>query len=665
MLSDGGIDGYSLHIMFQLAGCIHIHPNLSDKISHIINGRNSRVSNISKLLWLGWGHTEIAHELSKTQGGCTVLALVAAFSSCDSDFEAAKGLIQLMRVCKCDPASLPSVDALKPTIAYLSPIVRDCGFQAVYNQIRAQCESALLESKWIDTAWIPAGCRGETSEWVQALRLIIQAHESGQHITLCALQRGFWLATFAALVLGMKVKILETSKEWSKPLWECAGATASLTICLKDMEPPSMLTLDTPLEIGAWQELPKRSLPTQFFQDTVTLHVRTLGRDVPHGPVHFSHEFASRLAVMAGFICGRYMLQRDILKDPKYDAQQQRTSFEISDPRQRTLFGPSKAQILIDTADRLSVPIEPFVHGLQSSRTNASAAAAMNIREPSEYGINDVAASIAATVIALGASNWDPQDCELCLLDTKSPSALEKRFRRIGGAKDLDTLREHSSVDLHYMPFLDHLSRLFCDLSTTTQSVSCGPTGELRIIATSSLNMSVYVTFLVDSACGLSPLQLFTVAKGRLSYEGRMRPYVTDLQISPSGALPRYHAEFFERPGLVPSYTNWPPGTSIKPHLAPGPVFLDVDVGLNDSDISISVTVCHRAKENRTQSGSARRCGLSLSHAIAELIKHRLCEPCAHDRDRSFDSHSDQSIVVRTASFGIVPKDETHVVCAL
>src|SRR2546423_4003375 len=112
---------------------------------------------------------------------------------------------------------LPTVDVVKPMIAYLSPFVSDGGFRRVLENItttaKCRCRSAGEQP--------PPGLStiGDVPAWARALHQLVFTASREEEVLLAVGQRGAWLSAFGSYILGMAVQLYLGDLL----LWESAG----------------------------------------------------------------------------------------------------------------------------------------------------------------------------------------------------------------------------------------------------------------------------------------------------------------------------------------------------------------------------------------------------------------------------------------------------------
>ena len=234
-LSDGGVDVYAVWALVQLGKGIPISQHQEAIVSRAMQKRSqTRNGYLAKALSIGWGHNDAAYELSKTRGGCAALLTMNAFGAGNSDFVAAQGLQELMRLQGCEVGYLPSVDVIRNVVSFMTPIMRDSGFHSVFETIRLAVVTQL--AKRLSVPDFEAVSRSLTternapSEWTNACHQLFLTSKLGESILLQTSSRSVWLAAFAVVVLEMECTLLYGTSV----LWGAGGSKGSVTIQITD-----------------------------------------------------------------------------------------------------------------------------------------------------------------------------------------------------------------------------------------------------------------------------------------------------------------------------------------------------------------------------------------------------------------------------------------------
>ncbi|KAK5635038.1 hypothetical protein RRF57_010750 [Xylaria bambusicola] len=197
-LSDGGVDIYAVAASIWLGKQFKVKRALESAIhSHLASCKGIN-GFLEKALHIGWGHPEVAIDMSRTRAGTNAPLLIGALSVGTPYFEAARCLLELLAISGCEPDRLPNVDVLKPMVAYLGPFMADIGFAKVPQHITTTAKHGFIRSQSHSDIPILAG----------AIKQLIVTSERKENIYMIAQQMGAWLAAFASHILGMSVELI-------------------------------------------------------------------------------------------------------------------------------------------------------------------------------------------------------------------------------------------------------------------------------------------------------------------------------------------------------------------------------------------------------------------------------------------------------------------------
>ena len=79
VLSDGGIDFYAVSATVQLAKHIPIQSSQEVAVTRLLAQKTgTRAGFLTKALQIGWGHSDVAVEISKTRAGASAMLTIGA-----------------------------------------------------------------------------------------------------------------------------------------------------------------------------------------------------------------------------------------------------------------------------------------------------------------------------------------------------------------------------------------------------------------------------------------------------------------------------------------------------------------------------------------------------------------------------------------------------------
>lgn len=207
-MSDGGIDFYAVAASMWLGKYVPVQSSLQTTVHAHIQAKSTNVLHgfLAKALSIGWGHSAVPLEMSRTKAGTNALLLIGALSTGCSPYVAAQCLSEVLTICGLESDKAPTVDVLKPLIIYLAPFVQDMGFSKVLEHITTAVSRQTHDLSTHVTGNLNAV--GEAPVLAAAIKQLVFTSERGESIYLITRQRGSWLATFANHILGMEVEIL-------------------------------------------------------------------------------------------------------------------------------------------------------------------------------------------------------------------------------------------------------------------------------------------------------------------------------------------------------------------------------------------------------------------------------------------------------------------------
>lgn len=205
-LSDGGVDFYSVAASIWLGKQIPVRPSLESTVHSHIASRGGIQSVLSKALSIGWGHSGLAVEMTRTRAGTSALLLVGALATGSSHFAAAQCLAELLAIGGCEPDKLPNVDVLRRMIAYLAPFVHDLGFSKVLEHVNtAGVRATRKAGSSIGEQHLNS--LGDSSALAGGISQLKLTAERDETIFMVTKMRGSWLAAFASHILGMSTEL--------------------------------------------------------------------------------------------------------------------------------------------------------------------------------------------------------------------------------------------------------------------------------------------------------------------------------------------------------------------------------------------------------------------------------------------------------------------------
>ncbi|KAI1778613.1 hypothetical protein F4818DRAFT_305486 [Hypoxylon cercidicola] len=238
--SDGGVDLYAAVAVHALGKSFVVKSSLEMTVhSHIMAmGRTGMQSVLAKALKLGWGHSGLAEDMTRTRAGTNALLLIGALAAGSTYFSAAECLSELLSLHGCEADKLPNLDILKRMIAHLAPFVQDLGFSKVLTHITTVAMDVIkagrdenVQAEHHLTSY--GGALGAAGA-VSRLMLVSKKRET-LHMT--TRMRGAWLSTFASHILGMAVELRLNNVI----VWGSAGSNGAAIFELGQYQPTGFL----------------------------------------------------------------------------------------------------------------------------------------------------------------------------------------------------------------------------------------------------------------------------------------------------------------------------------------------------------------------------------------------------------------------------------------
>ncbi|KAI4860475.1 hypothetical protein F4820DRAFT_436731 [Hypoxylon rubiginosum] len=225
-LSDGGVDFYAVIAVHVLGKNFVIRSSLEMTVhSHVVTmGRTGIQSVLAKALRIGWGHSGLAEDMTRTRAGTYALLLIGALSTGSTYFLAAQCLSELLCLHGCEADKLPNIDILKHMIGHLTPFVKDLGFSKILGHINATA-MAVINGCGYGAEKIEQHLtgHGDALGLAGAINQLMLTSKKQETIYMPTHMRGAWLSTFASHILGMAVELRANDRI----VWACAGGNGT------------------------------------------------------------------------------------------------------------------------------------------------------------------------------------------------------------------------------------------------------------------------------------------------------------------------------------------------------------------------------------------------------------------------------------------------------
>lgn len=216
-LSDGSVDFYAVAAAIWFGNQISLRSSLESTAHAHIASRGGVESVFAKALTIGWGHSTVAVDMTRSEAGIKALLLIGALATGTSPSSAAQCLSELMLLLGCEAENLPNVDVQRQLVTYLAPFAYDLGFSKVLEEINT-AGLRMLARHNTDAAAdrLRLESLGTAPAWAAAIKHLLVAKEGDESVYLETRFRGSWFAAFASHILGMSTEVrLGDVKVWS------------------------------------------------------------------------------------------------------------------------------------------------------------------------------------------------------------------------------------------------------------------------------------------------------------------------------------------------------------------------------------------------------------------------------------------------------------------
>lgn len=626
-LSDGGVDFYAVAASTWLGTQFTTRSALETTVHSHLTARKGFQGFLATTLSIGWGHSVVPVELSRTKAGTNALLLIGALCAGSSYYAASQTLSELLSSWGLDQDKIPNVDVLKPMVAYLAPFVQDLGFSKVLQLVTTSVTHQVRKTR----PYVPDGltAAGEASTLAAAIKQLVFTSQRDESAYLVAKQRGAWLAAFASHILGMSVDVVLDDSV----VWASGGSNGRLILQLSDqtgggsalqtrvgsglvlVEPPSTETGQKPLridyamedalasELGVYPQLgiiiitgvhlAIASLSLVLYS---TIQMETTKHWHTTHPINGGFQALSTLA--------------DVLRDLGVDDS------HLSSP--------------LKTAQSVWTGTVTESNGLGFLRADYAA----ELRNLCPLHQDKIVKSklVRCMCCHVGGIIHGFASTAVALVQCRyTRSGIRLRSDVISGRINTFWSRgctvEHGKVDLSLSShqLFAHLSHLLhgtvSDEIQETDVVNIPP--NVAILGISRGSYSIFYTCILDDDKAYDKGgRVITIAPGRASVQGVLRKLVLETFILDNKASKRTEAP------KTPQITAVAPGSIIEPHYHPSHLSVFMDAGLSEHEIYISTAI---GRDRLHQTPTA------LSSALHSLLTLVIVVPeCDHPPDRPF-----------------------------
>ncbi|ROV91434.1 hypothetical protein VSDG_07140 [Cytospora chrysosperma] len=216
-ISDRGVDALAVAAAIHLGNCVQVRTSLESTVRTHLASRGSSRSVLNKVLSIGWGHSELAIELSQSKAGTNAILLIGALAAGRYPlFRAAQCLSELLSLSGCKKDQIPNVDALKGLVEYLAPFTFDLEFSKVLELITTEAERKMRSRGDITESYeMPRRLSdlGDAPMLAGAIKQLTLTAGRGERMYMILRKHGSWLPAFASHILGMEVELRYTRKK--------------------------------------------------------------------------------------------------------------------------------------------------------------------------------------------------------------------------------------------------------------------------------------------------------------------------------------------------------------------------------------------------------------------------------------------------------------------
>ena len=664
-LSDGKVDFYALAASIWLGKQIPVRSALETTVHPVLASRTGFQGVLAQALSIGWGHSDVAIEMSRTKAGTNALLLIGAISTGCSYFGAAQILSELLVISGCEADQIPTVDVLRPLVAYLAPFVRDLSFGKVLHHVTASAEHIAVRRLHHIPASLTA--TGEAPVLAAAIKQLTLTSRRGETVYFNTYQRGAWLAVFASHILGMSVELLLDDTM----LWASAGTNGAVAIQIGRLEargsartslkyagaqtsmvlvePPCTpegkrpLTLDCSLAEALDASLGRHPLIDQNLRGAIHSAIANLSRDLAAKLRMKTSRAVSSTHNINGQFDYRVPLVDTLSHFGINEEVVQRSLCRVESWCNGTGWIGSPTEINgLEHLDGMGVQ-----YLRQSCPTHKAGPPGGKLGRCLCCYVGGIIHGFASSTVALLQCRYNAEQIRVraALLDGTVTTSWVRGCILENG---------ESSIALDGRQLLNHLSQLLhggdSDVPNESEMQSLGQ--GMHILGISGGSTTVYYTLVLSDDCYDTHGRQITISSGRASVNGVLRQIIVEKTTDappigePSQRFP------------PPKTTRIAVGTYLQSHYCPGDQRIFMDAMATEHEIRISTAV--GCDLSRAESIILSQC----IHAFLEMFILRTCEHPSDDPWKITDPRH----VVLVSPFSASPNTDrpaTHVVYAL
>ncbi|CZR68801.1 uncharacterized protein PAC_18701 [Phialocephala subalpina] len=665
--SDGGVDFYAIAAAIQLGKQIPIQAAHEAEVSRILNKRTGRAGYLAKALSIGWGHSDIAIELSRTRAGTSALLTIGALATGSTIYTATQAFSELLNLSGCPPEEMPNFDVLKTMINYLAPFMSDLGFRKVFQHVITASKQRCSEAGAHCAPRLEA--TGEAVEWAKAVRQLVLTAQRLESVHLQTSQRGAWLAVYASHILGMAVQVSMDGLV----LWQAAGTAGAVWIQLAEVtakqqillsgdedlhivNPPTTqdgerpMTYDYAIGEALAAEISLDARVTRSIADSVERAIvrlsATVKRQVRIQYVEDSSETGHKINGYFG--------------DSRKTIQGECTTLGISSQNFEIGFATASRRIKTWTRNQkakstrsvgLEYLDETEAHELRSM-CGAHRANHEDLIKTSNTSIC-LCCRIGTLILGFSAAALALMQCVYDATGLRVQADVVNGTRMTKWAKYAFQCKGVCDGSIDCIEVVNYLCQLLHGYEVPETLSTDHAIWRFRgILAVSIGSVTVYYRALLDKECFDQKGRMLAIASGRISCNGELRPLVTE---------PIYFTSD-EKHGAVGIFAKMADQSVITPHYISGPLKIKGQISLAEEG-----TFLVKCGLGDNEGGFST--SIALRWCIQNILRIRVMEDCSHDKNRGYvvrDSRGFTYVAsVWKKNFRDTPADDSVVLYAL
>ncbi|KAI9159034.1 hypothetical protein HJFPF1_07040 [Paramyrothecium foliicola] len=622
MLSDAKVDPYSVAASIWLGKKIKVRSELEVTVHPYLEARSKQGLQgfLIKALSIGWGHSEAAVELCRTQAGTNAILLIGALATGSPPFWAAQCLSELLSNYGCEADQIPNVDHLKTLVSYLAPIIQDVsGFSKVLQHILTTIGSVLchLEHEKYVKICYALKTMGKPGIIAAAIKQLVFTSQRDESFYFVVEQMGAWFAAFSSHIIGMSVQLLvgdhvvwETGGSNGRAIFQLIGDDIKdknvKTVLQGDMA--NFMLVNQPLATGQKPHLSidyaLKDICGAVMTDMNNVYSSQMVSWFPGAVARLSILLLQRLEfkehIQDNFRGGRLKALLSTLSDLDISEELIRQAL-----RWTTQHPPGNlSDSQMDQESRWE-----YLEAEDIERLHACCSVTRHDgphRICPCYQFDELVVSLAVLAHALSRCYYQPEGFRI-----KAP----KRLPRSAAVRSSSTkLLEYISYHIHYLSEAKPI---------TAMKENCGREGLTRDwLGISAQNITVFLSCLVGDEgtydeCG----RMVTIASGRMTINGALRGLIWEDE--------KLHPYNWEGRMLYPDgRTKMVNGGLLKCHYRPSKTYISQEIVLGEDEA--------RVVTNITRDGYApRQVNVSKSlHDFLEIV--HIPPACRHSPSRQF-----------------------------